>query len=126
MAEILIVDDERDFREVVRITLERAGHTVAEAHSGPAALAFLQGSVPDLVVTDVSMAGGNGIALAGSIRLDPRLHRVPVVVLTGSTDPAIAWAARQMGATVVSKPIKTRALLAVVERALEGSAAASA
>lgn len=52
---ILVVDDERTIREVVRRYLELEGFAVIEAETGPQALSILQGTAPDLIVLDIML-----------------------------------------------------------------------
>lgn len=85
MTTVLVVDDERDMRRVLRRALEGEGHRVVEAESASAALDALQsGDAPDVVVCDVLMPGQSGIAFYGEL-----VERMPslkdrVIFLTGA------------------------------------------
>ncbi|MST34555.1 response regulator, partial [Acidimicrobiaceae bacterium USS-CC1] len=63
MATVLVVDDERDICELVRINLELDGHRVAVAHDGDAALTELERVRPDLLILDVMMPGRDGFSV---------------------------------------------------------------
>ena len=65
---ILVVDDEPDLRELVQITLERAGHKVVTAENGRKAGDVLAQQALDLVITDVLMPERDGIELIGEVR----------------------------------------------------------
>ncbi|MBI2970532.1 MAG: response regulator, partial [Gammaproteobacteria bacterium] len=68
MARILVVDDYADFREVVRLLLERQGHEVLEAEDGIEAVQVCRNSHPDLVILDIFMPGKDGIETLWEIR----------------------------------------------------------
>ena len=91
MSRILIVDDEPDLRFLLRRIFERAGHEVTEASHGKAALESIDGSPPDLVVTDVMMPVMGGVELIERLRSDPATAHIPILAATG--DPDLARAA---------------------------------
>src|SRR5580704_14505288 len=72
LANILVVDDDRNIRRMVAATLDTAGHRVIEADSAEQALKLLPESTADLVLSDVRMAGINGFGLLTELkRLNP-------------------------------------------------------
>jgi len=81
---ILVVDDDPDAREIFAASLIHAGAEVQTAASARQALTFLRARVPDVVVTDMSMPGEDGLWLLNQIkRHSPEAAQVPVVVVTG-------------------------------------------
>ncbi len=84
MGTVLIVDDEPSIRFLVRVTLENEGFDVVEAHHGGAALARVQESRPDLVVTDLMMPVMGGRELIERLRADPDTASIPIVVLSAN------------------------------------------
>ena len=82
MARIVVADDDADIRDLVVFKLRQAGHDVVAVEDGAAAVAACQASAPDLVVLDVMMPGMGGLDATRALRLDPRLARVPVILLT--------------------------------------------
>jgi CheY-like chemotaxis protein len=82
MATILIADDESDIRDYARSVLERNGHRVLEAASGPAALSALAVEKPDLLLLDVMLPGMDGHTLQMHLSSDERLKNLPVIVVT--------------------------------------------
>ena len=88
MGRILIVDDEADIRELVRINLELDGHQVATAGDGAEAMDAVRRMRPELVILDVMMPGVDGWEVLASIKAetDPDLSHIPVVMLTARTD----------------------------------------
>lgn len=123
---ILVVDDERHIRNLVRIILaERGGYRVTEAASADEALRILQERLlePQLLLTDIVMPGMSGLALAARAhQLRPSL---PVIFMTGFADE---FQAELSGSVCLRKPFKAPELLTAVRdviglpnRALEGT-----
>jgi DNA-binding response OmpR family regulator len=88
VATVLVVDDEADIRELVRINLELDGHRVLTASDGPTALEALRRDQPDLVLLDVMMPGIDGWNVLGSIKADDDagLAQTPVMMVTARDD----------------------------------------
>lgn len=115
-AEVLVVEDENDVRGLVRVLLERAGHTVVEAATGLEALRHLETSAPDLVVLDVAMPELDGWQTLERIR---DLSDVPVLMLTARAGELDKVRGLRGGADdYVTKPFGRQELLARVEALL--------
>jgi DNA-binding response OmpR family regulator len=99
---ILVVDDEKDVREMVQLLLERAGHSVSTAKDGHEALALTQEKRPDVVLLDVSMPVIDGWQTLDRLRV---FSEVPVLMLS----------ARATEMDKVTKPFGRQELLARVE-----------
>ncbi|MGH2815988.1 MAG: hybrid sensor histidine kinase/response regulator, partial [Actinomycetota bacterium] len=119
-ASVLVVDDTAVVRELERSILEEAGYRVRTARDGREALATLTGDPPDLVVTDVDMPYLDGLELTRSIRADPRLAGLPVVVVTSKAAEADRRRAMDAGADayLVKGDLDQRSLLEVAGRLL--------
>lgn len=115
---VLVVDDEAPVRTMIGATLERQGHTVHLATSGSQAMELLDAGGIDLVLTDIVMQDGNGLALLERIRAsEPHL---PVVMVTAIHDISVAIDAMRRGAyDYLLKPFEREHLIATVQRALE-------
>jgi CheY-like chemotaxis protein len=85
-----VVDDEPDMRFLFRYFLEIAGHEVFEANNGGAALQSVHKSPPDLVITDIMMPVMGGLELIGRLRSDPATAAIPILVVSGDTELAVA------------------------------------
>lgn len=81
MARILIIDDAPNVRATMRLMLEEAGHTVAEAVDGDSGLAAMKREAADLVICDVFMPGRNGVLTMNSLR--KQFPRVKVIAVSG-------------------------------------------
>jgi DNA-binding NtrC family response regulator len=104
VAHILVVDDEAGFRALLRDILEGAGHGVTEARDGAEALAFLERTPVDLVLTDRQMPKIDGLELVRRIRARP--SPPPVVVLTAhGSIPEAVDAVRLGAADYITKPL---------------------
>jgi CheY-like chemotaxis protein len=79
---IVYADDHRDMREMVRAVLMASGHEVGLVEDGEAALAAVQAREPDLLILDVMMPGLNGLEVCRTVKSNPFLARVPVLMLT--------------------------------------------
>jgi putative nucleotidyltransferase with HDIG domain len=117
-ARILIVDDEPNVRAMMGEALERHGYRVYLASSGLEASDLLQKDHFDLVLTDIVMQDGNGLALLEQVRAQHPY--MPVVMVTAIHDIAVAIDAMRRGAyDYLLKPFEREHLIASVERALE-------
>lgn len=83
---ILVVEDDAPLREVLAEQLGALGYRVLTAPSAEAALEVLDGTTPDLVLTDVYMGGMSGVELCRRLKADPRFQLTPVVILTAVAD----------------------------------------
>jgi CheY-like chemotaxis protein len=124
---VLLVDDDADWLEIARLTLEGAGYEVVCCFDAGQARAALSRRLPDLIVTDLMMRSlHEGFGLAKDLKADPRTSRIPIVLSTGiqrelgvnfrPTDPSDLSA---MGVEAfLEKPVRPPALLATVRQLL--------
>jgi len=112
---LLIVEDDRDLRDALCITLELAGYAVIPAADGSEALAAMQRQRVGLVISDIQMQPLDGLGLLREIR---RIHaHVPVVLMTAFGDIERAVAAMRAGASdYLPKPFEPASLLQLVRR----------
>ncbi|HEU4368831.1 MAG TPA: response regulator [Methylomirabilota bacterium] len=112
---ILVADDERDVLAVIVETLQPEGYRVLTAGDGTAALSLARKERPDIVVLDWMMPGLDGLSVCRALRQDddPRLAKVPVVLITGRVDAEDTAAGFEAGVTdYLTKPFKPSHLLA--------------
>jgi CheY-like chemotaxis protein len=111
LSTILVVDDDESSRLVLRSVLEPSGHLVLEAPDGQAALEMISSLItPDIVVTDLSMPVLSGEALISRLRAEPRTNSIPIVVVSGDHDVALALKMSGHVDAYVSKPVDKGAL----------------
>lgn len=115
---VLIVDDDRDIRELAGAYLEKQGLRVSLAANGREMWAALQQGTPDLIVLDVMMPGDDGLTLCRDLRAGK--HRaVPVLMLTARDDETDRVIGLEMGADdYLTKPFAVRELLARIRAVL--------
>lgn len=119
MKRILVVDDSRVTRELIKVYLIARDVTLLEAADGEEALARVRSEPPDLVLADMRMPKLDGSGLCEALRGDPATRHVPVVILTSNKDLETRRKARSAGAReVLQKPIQPQALLEAVARHL--------
>lgn len=122
-ADILVVDDEADIRDLVSGLLEDEGHAVRVASNSDEALAAIRARKPSLALLDIWMQGGglDGLELLDVIKeLDADL---PVVMISGHGNIETAVSALKRGAyDFIEKPFKSDRLVVVIQRALEAAA----
>jgi two-component system nitrogen regulation response regulator NtrX len=122
LADILVVDDETDIRELVAGILEDEGYSTRRAGSAEEALAAIQARRPNLVFLDIWLQGSrlDGLQVLDLIKeSDPEL---PVVMISGHGNIETAVSAIRRGAyDFIEKPFKADRLVLVADRALEAS-----
>lgn len=121
LANILIADDYDDNRELLRLTLEMAGHAVHEARNGHECVAAAREAAFDLVLIDISMPQLDGWGALRELRADERTRRLPCVAITAYAAEQDRQRALAAGFDAfISKPYHTRDLLELVARLLAG------
>ena len=125
---VLLVDDNEDIRTLMRRVLSMAGIEVSEAASGAEALAALRDQAPpDVVVLDVQMPVVDGWETLRSIRTDPDLRALPVVMCTVKGRPEDVDQGLQLGCTAyVAKPFDIEVLVDTVRQVASSGASGTA
>jgi CheY-like chemotaxis protein len=105
---VLVCDDTEQIRRLIRLNLELEGYEVVEAIDGPEALEILQDltqPLPDVITLDVVMPRRDGWWTVSTIRADPRLAHIPIVMVTASTQNSDRAQAQQAAVNeFVAKP----------------------
>jgi CheY-like chemotaxis protein len=112
---VLVIEDDRDSAEGLRLLLERAGHRVAVVHAGEAALEQARSFLPEAVVCDLSLPGDlDGFGVARALREDAALCSTWLIALTGygSEEQRSAEAGFDLYLTKPIDPLALRSLLA--------------
>ena len=121
MSNILIVDDEQSYRQLLSLVFEGDGHTIRTAMNGREALAAIQEEPADVVISDVKMPDMDGIQLLGSVReTQPDLG---VILMTAFASVETAREAFKLGADdFIQKPFDVEELKLIVKKTLEKQA----
>ncbi len=116
MSAILLVEDNKDIRELIGMMLDDEGLHVIEAGSGHQALTHVRGAYPDLVITDWTLPDLSGVDLVRRLREAVR-PKTPILVLSAAMD---APSAVDVGATAyLPKPFEPDELIGCVRRLLD-------
>jgi two-component system nitrogen regulation response regulator NtrX len=122
MTDILVVDDERDIRELICDILEDEGFTTRRAGTSDECMAEMNKAAPGLMILDIWLKDSNmdGIDILKHVKLDN--PDVPVVIISGHGNIEIAVAAIKQGAyDFIEKPFNIDQLMVVIRRAMETS-----
>ncbi len=121
MSNILIVDDEQSYRQLLSLVFESDGHTIRTASNGREALAVLQRETVDVVISDVRMPDMDGIEMLGAVReTQPDLG---VILMTAFASVETAREAFKLGADdFIQKPFDVEELKLIVKKTLEKQA----
>ena len=123
MKNVLIVEDSKAIRSLIRIALEEAGDMItAEASNGFEALKMLPTRKFDLIITDINMPDINGLELIGFVKANPSYQEIPLIIVStekSDEDKKRGMALGAMGYIV--KPFRKEELVTVVKKALGGN-----
>lgn len=125
MALVLVVDDEPDIRELVRVNLEQAGHRVVTAADGSEALARVREETPDALFLDVRMPGVDGWAVLEELKAASfgDVSEIPVFMVTAADEAESRLRGGIEGALqYITKPFDPRDLVDALDRTLQPSA----
>jgi DNA-binding response OmpR family regulator len=118
-AKILVVEDNPDLRRALCLRLRASGYDVVQAEDGVGAVSTAVRELPDLVVLDIGMPGGDGVSVLDRYANLPALSITPVIVLTAkdtfTTEPMVR---KYAIAAFLTKPVDHAQLLSAIEVAL--------
>jgi len=117
--QILVVDDNANNVEILRMRLESHGYEVVTAVDGEAGLAAVRDQLPDLILLDIMMPKLDGVEVCRRIRADTSLPFIPIILVTAKSDPKDVVAALEAGGDeFLTKPVDHAALVARVKSML--------
>ncbi len=110
---ILVVEDEEDILDIIRVTLTREGYRVTGVTSGEEALRSVLSRAPDLVLLDLMLPGISGLEVCRRIKGDPRTASIPVIMVTARGEETDIVTGLELGADdYIPKPFSNRVLVA--------------
>lgn len=116
---ILVVEDEKDVRELLAENLRREGYQVGTARSGRDALSAVRRKRPDLVLLDLMLPDLDGIEVCKQLKYNAETRKIPVVILTAKVEESDVVLGLGVGAEdYIEKPFRMRELIARVKTAL--------
>ena len=114
---VLVVEDDEAVSHMIAQILRAEGYESTAAAEGRSALAMLRSNPFDMVILDVMLPGMDGISILKSIREEPALNGVPVLMLSAKTDDATTWAGWRAGCDYyMTKPFDPDELLTILKR----------
>jgi DNA-binding response OmpR family regulator len=121
MKTILIVDDEADIRDILRIRLaNHPGFRILEAANGSDALELTRQQRPDLIILDWLMPGFSGMEVLKALRESPELTTIPVIMMTVKSELSAQAQGQAMGVVAyLTKPFDAARLMETVQKALK-------
>jgi len=122
MAKILVVDDEKQFLEMMTIRFEANGYEVITATDGKEGLTKAKSENPDIILLDVMMPEIDGFEVCKLLKNDERYSGIPIIICTAMAQTADLETSKKAGADAyVTKPFDHSILLSKIEELLEKS-----
>lgn len=115
LGKILVIEDNRDSRDILAKLLRMSGYDVMSANDGEAGLAAAIQQNPDLIITDIHMPNMNGIEFVQRVRNDQALDKVPVLVVTAFGSQVAREAVNAGADAAAEKPFDFDRFLLTVE-----------
>jgi len=121
---VLIVEDQPELLELIRLHFKEEGFAIATATNGVEAIKKAHSLQPDLILLDVMLPELDGFAVCEILRKDPATASVPIIMVTGLTGQMTRCAGIESGATdFVTKPVTPAHLVSRVKDTLQQSSA---
>ena len=119
---ILIVDDEVQLVEMMKMRLEAAGYEVLCAYDGQAALEMAKKERPDLLILDLMLPKMDGHKVCGLLKNDSRYAKIPIILFTARAQYEDIALGRELGAEAyITKPFEPKILMEKIEELLKKS-----
>ncbi|MDD4051043.1 MAG: response regulator transcription factor [candidate division Zixibacteria bacterium] len=116
---LLVIEDDEDIRELIRINLVKDGFRVTCVEEGASAMKAIQGTTFDLVLLDLMLPDMHGLDICKFLRRDPKTASLPVVIVTAKREDADIVVGLELGADdYIVKPFSPRVLLARIQAIL--------
>ena len=116
---LLVVDDERDFIDVISERLGAKGFDILRAFDGKEGIERAHSDKPDLIILDIAMPEMNGYDVCRKLKLDENFKDTPIIILTAKFQPSDIKFGMEMGADAyLTKPLELELLLHTVNTLL--------
>ena len=117
---ILLADDEKPLRELLKVILEKAGYDFFEAVDGKAAIDQVRKTFPDLIILDVNMPKMDGFTVLKNLKKNSATRNIPVIMLTTRAAFEDVEEGMELDAeTYLSKPFDPEKLLQAIQQTFE-------
>ncbi|MDQ2664822.1 MAG: response regulator [Gemmatimonadota bacterium] len=116
---ILVAEDDKVLSRMLCGVLQEAGHICVPVYDAMQTFMYSMKQTPDLILLDVNMPGGSGVGALQKLKSSSKTAGIPVIVLSGSIDPALPKQVLEMGAVrFLAKPVEPETLTKSVVEAL--------
>ena len=113
---ILIVDDEVELVEMVKMRLESAGYEIISAYDGQEGLEKAKKEKPDLIILDLMLPKMDGYKVCGLLKSDSRYSKIPIIMFTARAREEDEALGKELGAEgYITKPFEPKLLLAKIK-----------
>jgi DNA-binding response OmpR family regulator len=114
---VLVIDDEVDFVDMLKMRLEANNYTVVTAFDGPSGLKKSESEAPDVILLDVMMPGMDGFKVLSRLKVQDQTRLIPVIMLTAKGESRSILNAQALGVSdYLVKPVDTKEMFAVLDR----------
>jgi CheY-like chemotaxis protein len=119
---VIVVDDDKEIREIITFVLTRNGFEVTSASNGQQLHAMLMQFIPNLIILDVMMPGEDGYQICNTLRSNPQTRHIPVIIMTAHAEDIYERISVDLGAAVhMIKPFHPFNLLEKVKVLLQAT-----
>jgi DNA-binding response OmpR family regulator len=116
---ILLVDDEAELVDVVKMRLEASDYEVVTAYDGQQALEKARGDSPDLIILDLMLPKMDGYMVCGLLKKDVRYNKIPIIMFTARAQEEDVVLGENLGAdSYIIKPFEPEILLLKIKEVL--------
>ena len=114
-ATLMLIEDEREQREVLTLMFEAEGYSVLAAETAEIAIELLGRALPDIIISDVKLPGMDGFSLYDHVRSKPAMKEIPFMFITGYNDPLSISRVMKLGPVAyVTKPYNLEDLMTMI------------
>lgn len=118
---ILVVDDEVQLVELIKMRLEASRYKVITAYDGQEALDKAKKEKPDLIILDLMLPKMDGYKVCGLLKADSRYNKIPILMFTARAQETDIKQGKEVGADdYITKPFEPEVLLGKIKKHLEG------
>ncbi|OGC05231.1 hypothetical protein A2276_04765 [candidate division WOR-1 bacterium RIFOXYA12_FULL_43_27] len=119
MSKLLLIDDEREFVEMLSVVLKRAGNQMLEAFNGEDGIKIAKKEKPDVILLDINMPKMDGHEVALRLKNDEETKMIPIIIVTAKKDSeTISRSFDLEVADYITKPFENSVLLEKIKKAL--------
>jgi CheY-like chemotaxis protein len=119
VSKILVVEDDQDTRQLLKLRLESQGYETAFAADAVGAISVARDERPDVILLDMGLPGGDGVVVMERLKTFPALESIPVIVVSAREPTTTQARAAEAGAQAyIQKPIDILELLDAIRRTL--------